>query len=139
VLGFAPQDAAAGGDPQPPTLTEGVFVSPPRSGAPVAGVLLIAFGLVFLASQMHWIPNAGEFIGHWWPAILILIGLTQVLTGNRSGGSFAVLAIGVIFLAVQLGMVSHHVLWRMWPVLLIIVGLAMVVGALAGRVRGGSR
>ena len=111
-------------------------MSSPRSGAPVAGVLLIAFGLVFLASQMGWIPDAGNFIAHWWPVILILIGLTQLLGDGRKGSAYALLLIGGIFLALQLGYVSHRVLWRMWPVLLIAVGLAMVVGALAGRGRG---
>jgi len=105
----------------------------------VAGVLLIAFGLVFLAHQMGWIPDAGNFIARWWPVILILIGLSQLVGGGRRGSAFGLLVIGVVFLAVQLGYLSHRVVWRFWPVLLIVVGLAMVLGALGGRTRGGER
>ena len=42
-----------------------------RAGA----LILIGLGVLFLASNLGWIPRLGPILHQWWPLILILIGV----------------------------------------------------------------
>lgn len=41
----------------------------------VGGLILIVLGVLFLASNLGWIPRLGPLLHQWWPLILILIGV----------------------------------------------------------------
>jgi hypothetical protein len=56
-----------------------------RRGSIVWPLALITLGVLFLLANFKVIPDVGEFIGKWWPAILILLGL-EVLIGSLLPG-----------------------------------------------------
>lgn len=89
------------------------------------GFTLIVVGIIFLLDMMD-IVNFGSFIGKWWPAILIFIGLVQLGTHNRSG-SIVLILVGLIFLLINLDIVSWSMIFRFWPVLLIAVGVSILL------------
>jgi hypothetical protein len=41
--------------------------------------VLIALGTYFLLSKRGWMPNLGPLISEWWPAILIIIGISMIV------------------------------------------------------------
>ena len=56
-----------------------------RRGSIVWPLILITLGVLFLLANFNVIPDVGEFIARWWPAILILIGL-EILIGSMLPG-----------------------------------------------------
>jgi hypothetical protein len=48
-----------------------------------APLLLIVLGVLFLLSNLGLIPHLGPLLAHWWPLILILVGVYLLL--QRSG------------------------------------------------------
>lgn len=53
-----------------------------KNKSSVGPIILIAIGVYFLALKQGWVPNFGSIISEWWPAILIIIGVSMLL--NRS-------------------------------------------------------
>lgn len=41
--------------------------------------VLIALGTYFLLSRHGWMPKLGPLISEWWPAILIIIGVSMLV------------------------------------------------------------
>ncbi len=41
----------------------------------VGALILIVVGVLFLLSNLGWIPRLGPLLAQWWPAILIVIGV----------------------------------------------------------------
>jgi hypothetical protein len=50
----------------------------PRKGALVAGLILIAIGVIFYLEIWYEPFSILRFIGRYWPVILILIGLRKI-------------------------------------------------------------
>jgi LiaI-LiaF-like transmembrane region len=46
-----------------------------RTGA----FVLIIVGLLFLLSNLGWIPQLGPLLRQWWPLILIIIGFVMLI------------------------------------------------------------
>jgi len=94
----------------------------------VTGFLIVLVGVLFL------LQNLGVlYIGQlWelWPVILIVIGLTHVVTrrhpSGKIGGVFLVF-IGSVFLLSNLGLLPRHAWNYVWPLALIFWGLMMVL------------
>jgi hypothetical protein len=42
-------------------------------------LILIVLGVLFLLSNLGWIPNLGPLFAKWWPLILILIGVSSLV------------------------------------------------------------
>jgi hypothetical protein len=103
----------------------------------VIGAIILVIGILFL------LRNLGIFlftsIWHFWPAILIIIGIAKIFESRdfrRVLSGVIIAVVGAIFLANNLGYISWGV-WRLlWPVLVIGFGLIMV---LRGFGRKGSR
>jgi len=38
-------------------------------------VILIVIGVLFLLANLGYIPRLGPLLAHWWPVILIVVGL----------------------------------------------------------------
>lgn len=98
---------------------------PRRSGKVMAGLILLAVGVIFLLSNM------GYFFPHWlftWPMFLIVLGLFVAFKHNfRNPGGFILILIGSFFLAKKYFYIN--IAWGfVWPVLIIIVGLWMIFG-----------
>jgi len=57
-----------------------------RSRSIVGPIILIALGLLFLLSNLGWIPHIGQLLVTWWPLILIVVGVSMLIerTWDRS-------------------------------------------------------
>ena len=94
-----------------------------------SATILIALGVLFLLDRLG-VLDFGHFLHRWWPSVLIVIGLFQLLRsgGRRWGGPMLLICVGVLF------QVSHlHVFawWRaenLWPLVLIAVGVGLLIG-----------
>lgn len=64
------------------------------------GVVLIGIGMIFLLNQLEVIDvSLGYVIGHYWPVILIILGIKELLKGRKSFvGAAVLLLIGTYFL-----------------------------------------
>ena len=96
-----------------------------KSNPVLIGLLLIILGVVFLSDSFHFI-RFGHLMSHWWPLILIGIGLFK-LNKRDGGGGIALIIIGSLFLLSELNIVSWHQISRFWPLALIIAGIAMLL------------
>jgi hypothetical protein len=47
----------------------------PRIGA----LILIVLGVLFLLSNLGWIPRLGPLFAQWWPVILIVVGVSLLV------------------------------------------------------------
>jgi len=47
-----------------------------RGRAPVAAIILIVLGGLFLLANLGLIPRLGPLIAQWWPLILIVVGVS---------------------------------------------------------------
>ncbi len=90
----------------------------------ITGFVLVIIGGLFLLDSLD-IFNFGNFIGEWWPVILIIIGLAKFRNERQPGGGILIL-IGIVFLSATLDIINWDAIWRFWPVILILVGLQIV-------------
>lgn len=91
-----------------------------------SGLILIALGVLFLLDRFGYL-NFGDFLSVWWPTILILIGIVQLVGGRRWGG-LLLICLGVLFQGDRLHV---FVWWRardLWPLLLVAAGLRLLIG-----------
>lgn len=88
----------------------------------LAGLALIALGIIFLLDQAG-VWDAGDVISQWWPALIIVLGLSQLTSRPRPwAASVIIIAIGVILLFHQLGLFPEDAWQYIWPSLLIAAG-----------------
>jgi hypothetical protein len=97
------------------------------------GLLMMAAGVVLLLDQQG-IIEIGS-IGHWWPLVLVALGLWKVTgpDGERDvAGGAMFMVFGVWFLAC-----NHH--WmgltfeNSWPLVFVVMGVRIIVKALTPR------
>jgi hypothetical protein len=91
-----------------------------------AGLLIAALGVLFTLDNLH-ILRARDVL-RYWPAILIVIGVSQ-LAQARTLGTMIGGSIWIVFGAVLLGERLHLITagLRFWPLLLVAVGAWIVV------------
>ena len=56
-----------------------------KSKSATAAYILIGLGIIFLLSNLGWIPPIHLLMAQWWPLILIIVGVL-VLIRRSSGG-----------------------------------------------------
>jgi hypothetical protein len=110
---------------------------PRNSGSLIGGILLIAFGLLALLSQIF---KGFDFWGTFWPFIIIGVGamfFVGMVAGGKSAAPLAIpgAIISVIGLMLFLQNISNH--WESWAygwtIILMSVGLGIaIMGAWAG-------
>jgi len=87
----------------------------------IAGLLLAGLGVLFTLDNLH-IVHAREVL-RYWPAVLLLVGTSQVLQARSLagmiGGSIWLL-IGAVLLGERLHLISN--VFRYWPLLLVVIG-----------------
>jgi len=72
------------------------------SGISISGLILLAIGISLLLDNLNLIYfDLGEFLHDWWPAILILVGLNEIIKTNHSGGGFLVGLGAILWLKVN--------------------------------------
>ena len=67
--------------PVPPTSGEFIKPKGPSTGSVIVGLVLVMIGAFFILDDFNIIPD-WDF-EHFWPVILITVGLVFVLTGSR--------------------------------------------------------
>ena len=123
----APGSAPASGGPAADRSA-----SPRSTGRLVAGAILLFLGAIFLLDNFG-ILYAGD-IFHYWPLILVGIGLTRVLAPGRHQervGGIVTLIVGLAFTLRAFG-VPWFRLRMVWPALLVAVGIVLIWQALRG-------
>jgi len=46
-----------------------------KSKSAIGAYILIGLGIIFLLSNLGWIPPIRSLIAQWWPIILIIVGI----------------------------------------------------------------
>jgi hypothetical protein len=100
-----------------------------------AGVLLLAVGAFFQLVNLELINVRLRDLWRFWPLILIVAGVGQLISRSRprrlTAGLFLV-TLGVYFQLSMLDLIALS-LWQLWPVVLIVIGIGMVEQALRSR------
>src|SRR5699024_7822330 len=95
------------------------------SGRVWLGLLFLLFGLGFLMHQAD-ILDFKQVLSTWWPLIVIIIGIVQLV--NRTYSSpvtgWLFILVGALFLANQ--WVAMNLAAFIWPLLLIFIGLVII-------------
>ncbi|HZJ58064.1 MAG TPA: DUF5668 domain-containing protein [Clostridia bacterium] len=92
------------------------------------GILLIALGLGFLLDRLG-IILFSTLISTYWPAILILVGASQLFSKGHSEISGIILIfLGSFFLLKKLELLPEDIGKYFWPALLIIIGIIIIFG-----------
>ncbi|OGD13883.1 MAG: hypothetical protein A2V76_04800 [Candidatus Aminicenantes bacterium RBG_16_63_14] len=92
------------------------------------GLLLIVLGVIFLLDRMGRL-DFGDLVGHYWPVIFILIGISILLSNNfkNVGSGIFFILFGAFFLLIRLRVFDQAV-WRyLWPLAIIGVGLWILI------------
>ena len=97
-------------------------------GRTFIGILFIALGIGFLLDRMD-IITFSTLISTYWPAILILIGVSQLFSrGHSSVSGLVLIFIGLFFLLRKLDILPADISKYFWPALLIILGIVVIFG-----------
>ncbi len=88
----------------------------------VIGAALIWAGLVFVLEQLGYL-HAGEILGHWWPAVIVTLGLVSFSKREQVGPAVVTL-VGALLLLLTLGVITAGMFW---PVVLGVIGLSLLV------------
>ena len=101
----------------------------------VWGIALIVLGSLFLLERtgMIDVPSLGSL----WPAVFGVIAIARVAEGQY-GSAVTFLLLGAWFFACEFGWYGLDYS-NSWPLVMIAVGAGIVVRALGGVVRGGTR
>ncbi len=100
------------------------------SGRIFWGLVLILVGVLFLLDRMGRL-DFGEFIGRFWPLILVAAGLWHLVANQFRdvvGGLFLIV-IGGMFQLAKLELLGRSAWHYIWPALIIILGLWVLAGA----------
>ncbi len=97
-----------------------------HGGGSVLGVILIIVGAMWLLDNIEIINFR---FSHWWPLIIIAIGVAD-LVNSRRGNNFSAwffIVLGGIFLLPTNNIIAWNEIWKYWPALLILIGLSLVL------------
>lgn len=94
------------------------------SGAAQAGLSLIAVGGMLLADNLGWL-DAGALLRDWWPALVILAGVSWLVTGAPWVGGAAIM-IGVLLLANVQDLIDADIGSLIFPSILVFLGMTLL-------------
>ena len=87
------------------------------------GLVILIVGVILLLSNLGYInANMNDIIRDYWPVILIIIGITQIVGRDVSGGIFMII-LGGVFLMVTLDKWYWHDVFDLWPLILVWIGV----------------
>ena len=55
-----------------------------KSKSAISAYILIGLGIIFLLSNLGWLPPISSLMSQWWPIILIILGILVLI--RRSSG-----------------------------------------------------
>ena len=85
----------------------------------IFGIILLTAGALFLLDNLDVVEVEGFF--HWWPLILVAIGLGELLEGRQLGATIWI-GVGAWFLGWNFGFIVVNPFEIFWPALLATVG-----------------
>jgi predicted membrane protein len=98
----------------------------PLNGKTIAGIILIAIGILFGLQSLGWID--GFQLWEFWPLILMFVGISHLVRprqpGHRAWGALEI-AFGSFFLLRTLG-VFWISFWKVWPFFLVAAGAHLI-------------
>jgi len=104
------------------------------SGRIFWGIIIMVVGVLLLLQQMDKL-DFGDVIARYWPLILILVGVWQLIANGfrNTGGPLLLIALGVVFQLWKLDILGRRTWNYVWPLLIIFAGLWTLLGALRRR------
>lgn len=104
----------------------GKMVKPPQQFKTLlVGVLIVAFGLLFMLHNMNVIDRSTWRIIFSWPMLLIALGAVNLAERKYSWG-LILLFIGGVFLIDRYFNLPYNLFTFFWPVIIIIVGVGLI-------------
>jgi hypothetical protein len=94
------------------------------NGSVQAGLALIVIGGALLADNLGWL-DAGALLRGWWPALVILAGISWAVSGSRGVGLAAILIGGLLLANVQ-GVIDADIGRLVFPSILVLIGVALL-------------
>jgi hypothetical protein len=55
-----------------------------RNKSTIGPIILILLGVYFLAQKQGWAPNLSSIASQWWPVILIIVGVSLLLSRSKN-------------------------------------------------------
>jgi len=56
-----------------------------KSESRIGAYILIGLGIIFLLSNLGWLPGLRSLMAQWWPVILIIVGILLLLRHKSRG------------------------------------------------------
>jgi uncharacterized integral membrane protein len=91
------------------------------------GLILIAVGVLFLADTLE-LANFRHLVRDYWPAAIVLFGITKLFARESRGGGLTMIAVGSWLQIANLELFGFD--WSSWPLLLIMMGVAIILHAI---------
>lgn len=123
-------------DPQPPPAPKrrvvvGVHVQGRGNWRVVIGLIIVGWGLLLTAANLHWDP-AYHILAHWYfPCALTAIGLVRLFradSGVGRGVGGLLTALGVWWLVSETYGIPFDI-WDWWPLALVVFGALLILKA----------
>ncbi|MGA2515152.1 MAG: DUF5668 domain-containing protein [Thermodesulfobacteriota bacterium] len=54
-----------------------------KSKSAISAYILIGLGIIFLLSNLGWLPPIRSLMSQWWPIILIIVGVLVLIRHSR--------------------------------------------------------
>jgi ABC-type multidrug transport system permease subunit len=58
-----------------------------KSKSAISAYILIGLGIIFLLSNLGWLPPIRSLMAQWWPIILIIVGILVLMRHSSRGKS----------------------------------------------------
>ena len=101
----------------------------------IAGLVLVILGIGALLDQLTTF-DFGGFISDWWPMLLVLVGVVQLITRSTPvAGALVVIVAGLVLEAGSLELLPVDFWQLFWPVVLIAVGASLLLPRALGHRR----
>lgn len=98
-----------------------------NTGNWLIGFIILVIGIIFLIENIFGI-EMWQRVWLYWPIILILWSLTEILQKRSLFFGLILLAIGIIFLLKNLELYQwSESIWKFWPVIIIALGFDQLI------------
>ncbi len=91
----------------------------------VVGVLIIAFGLLFMMRNMDLIDRQTWRMIFSWPMLLVALGVVNLAERKFTWG-LVLLAVGSVFLADRFYDLPYNLFTFFWPAIIILIGIGLI-------------
>ena len=103
-----------------------------KFGKIVLGIALIAVGVIFGLNAAG-LTDINVFFDGWWTLFIIIPCAVGLVTEREKTGNLIGIAIGVVLLLWQQGIVDLELVWKLLlPALIVIIGIRLIVKAFSG-------